>query len=433
MPSQISSTPTASENVSFTEALDLVAYNTSLSDEPFEVNKAFHLDPDPRKVNLSIGVFRSEQGEPWPLPVVQKAEHIVHQERDPSRHEYIGIVGDEEFLSTARDLAFGFNETTNQQHVSRVVSVQAISGTGANHLGATLIARRFKPVNVWLPDPTWSNHYTIWDFAGIRCRPYPFYNNAAQLLDLQGMLGMLSTQAQKGDAIVLHACAHNPTGTDPTQDEWKKIAQTCQRLGLIVLFDSAYQGFATGDVDADAWAVRYFFHQKLDICVAQSFSKNFGLYGQRVGVCHVALADPSTEDTATVLSELTHFIRAEYSMAPRWGSAIVKRVLRDPALRRQWNQDLASMSGRIRSMREALHRKLVDLQTPGSWDHLLSQVGMFSYTGLDPGQVSMMRQKHHVYMLQSGRISLSGLRSENVSYVATTIDDVVRNTRRISQ
>ncbi|KAM0426353.1 hypothetical protein ACHAPT_008394 [Fusarium lateritium] len=370
--------PVASKEV------DLVEYHASLSDEPFEVNKAFHLDPDPRKVNLSIGVFRSEEGAPWPLPVVQKAEHLIHHEMDPSRHEYIGIAGDQGFLDAARDLAFGFNEETDRQDIARVTSVQAISGTGANHLGALLIARKFKPKNVWLPEPTWSNHYTVWDFAGIRCRPYPYYSNITQSLDLDGIIDTLSTQAAKGDAIVLHACAHNPTGTDPSHDEWKRIAETCERLGLIVLFDLAYQGFATGDVDADGWAIRHFFHQKpsLNICMAQSFSKNFGLYGQRVGACHFALARGTSDEISSVFSLLTYFIRAEYSMAPRWGCGVVKRILQDPELRREWNQDLVSMSGRIRSMRVALHTKLLELQTPGSWVHLLSQSGMFSYTGL---------------------------------------------------
>ncbi|KAI1061314.1 hypothetical protein LB506_011599 [Fusarium annulatum] len=293
---------------------------------PFEVNKAFQLDHDTRKVNLSIGVFRSEQGTPWPLPVVQKVERILHQELDPTRHEYISIAGGEGFLDAARDFAFGFGDKTDQQDVARVTSVQAISGTGANHLGALLIARRFKPNNVWLPDPTWGNHYTIWDFAGVRCRPYPYYSNTTQSLDLKGMLDTLSSRASRGDAIVLHSCAHNPTGTDPSHEQWERIAQVCQQLGLVVLFDSAYQGFATGDVDANAWAVRHSFHKKpsLNICVAQSFSKNFGLYGQQVGACHVALAHGNSSESPSVFKQPTHFIRAEYSMAPRWGSGVVK-------------------------------------------------------------------------------------------------------------
>ncbi|KLP00047.1 probable aspartate aminotransferase, cytoplasmic [Fusarium fujikuroi] len=354
--------------------VDLVAYNASLSDEPLR-------------------------------------KRILHQELDPTRHEYISIAGGEGFLDAARDFAFGFGDKTDQQDVARVTSVQAISGTGANHLGALLIARRFKPNNVWLPDPTWGNHYTIWDFAGVRCRPYPYYSNTTQSPDLKGMLDTLSSQASRGDAIALHSCAHNPTGTDPSHEQWERIAQVCQQLGLVVLFDSAYQGFATGDVDANAWAVRHSFHKKpsLNICVAQSFSKNFGLYGQRVGACHVALAHGNSSESPSVFKQPTHFIRAEYSMAPRWGSGVVKRILQSSELRQEWYHDLISMSSRIRLMREALYRKLVELQTPGSWDRLLSQNGMFSYTGLSPEQVLAMREKHHVYILQSGQISLSGL------------------------
>jgi aspartate aminotransferase, cytoplasmic len=367
---------TASKNGLVPGTIDLVKLNSCLSDEPFEVNKAFHRDPNSLKVNLSIGVYRSDQCTPWPLPVVRKAEELIHNENDPSRHEYIAIVGDEEFLTAARDLTFGFDKKTDLQDVLRVTSVQAISGTGANHLGAMFIARDFKPRAVWLPEPTWSNHYTIWDLAGVECRAYPYYDNVAQLLGFDRMIEVLSSQAQRGDAIVLHACAHNPTGTDPTKDQWKQIAEICSRLDLFVLFDSAYQGFATGDVDDDAWSIRYFFRQNppINLCVAQSFSKNFGLYGQRVGACHVALGNGSAGRNVSVLSRLTYFIRAEYSMAPRWGCAIVKRVLQDPELRREWRENLISMSDRIKSVRKALYYKLLELRTPGSWDHLLSQV-----------------------------------------------------------
>ncbi|CAG9997153.1 unnamed protein product [Clonostachys byssicola] len=416
----------AATNGFASDTIDLVAYNAALSDEPFEVNKAFHQDPDPRKVNLGIGVYRSEQGEPWPLPVVQKAEQIIHQESDPSRHEYGAITGDEDFLSAARQLVFGPEDDGNRQELARVTSVQTISGTGANHLGAMFMAKRFKPTNVWLPEPTWSNHYTIWDFAGVKCRAYPYYNVNTQMLDFERMIEVLSTQAQRGDVIVLHACAHNPTGTDPTKDQWEQIAETCQKLRLAILFDSAYQGFATGDIDNDAWAIRHFFRRKpaMNLCVAQSFSKNFGLYGQRVGACHFAVDSSSIEDS--VRSQLAYLIRAEYSMAPSWGAGIVKRVLLDPECYREWKQDLLTMSRRILKMRSALYSTLIELKTPGSWEHILSQVGMFSYTGLSPAQVSLMRQKHHIYMLKSGRISLSGLQPRNVVYVANCIDSVVR-------
>lgn len=298
----------------------------------------------------------------------------------PFRHEYMAITGDTEFLATARDLTFGFNDATEARQRQRVVSVQSISGTGANHLGAMLIARTFKAKAVWLPDPTWSNHYTIWDHAGVECYPYPYYHETDHVVDLTAMMEVLSTQANKGDAVVFHACAHNPTGTDPTKNQWKQIADLCKQLELAVLFDSAYQGFATGDVDNDAWAIRYFFHHapELNICVAQSFSKNFGLYGQRVGACHVATSTNLPALSATAESHLAQLIRAEYSMAPRGGCAIVKRVLLDPLLRREWKDNLGEMSSRIRSMRESLYSKFVELQTPGSWGHLLGQVSPYA-------------------------------------------------------
>ncbi|KAF7521266.1 hypothetical protein G7054_g12497 [Neopestalotiopsis clavispora] len=357
------------------DLIDLVAFNAALSDEPFEVNKSFHQDSDPRKVNLSIGVYRSERGEPWPLPSVQKAEEYVHQEKNPSRHEYGAITGDEEFLHAARQLIFGLQGLADPRDASRVTSVQTISGTGANHLSAMFIARRFQPGTVWLPEPTWSNHYTIWDFSGVKCQAYPYYDLSTQSLDFVNMIGTLLSKAQRGDTIVFHACAHNPTGMDPTKDQWKEIAKTCQRLGLIVVFDAAYQGFATGDVETDAWAIRHFFSQEptMTMCIAQSFSKNFGLYGQRVGACHVVLGGSSDGNKRSVRSDLAYLVRAEYSMAPSWGSSIVKLVLCDKELNQEWKRDLLFMHQRIQAMRIALYSRLIELCTPGSWEHILSQ------------------------------------------------------------
>lgn len=285
-------------------------------------------------------------------------------------------MGDGEFLDAARDLLFGFSKSTAKRDLLRVASVQSISGTGANHFRAMLIARDLKSKTVWLPGPTWNNHHTIWELASIEVREYPYYDRIAQALDLQGMVATLTTRAKPGDVVVLHACAHNPTGTDPTKDQWKQIAEIFKHLNLFAFFDLAYQGFATGDVDEDAWPVRHFFHQspQINICVAQSFSKNFGLYGQSVGACHVVLADSSRTSNTDVISKLSRYIRAEFSMAPRAGSAIVKQVLGDPELQREWRQNLIEMTGRLKGMRGALYSSLTKLGTPGSWYHLVSQV-----------------------------------------------------------
>ncbi|KAJ5114146.1 pyridoxal phosphate-dependent transferase [Penicillium angulare] len=405
------------------------------ADEPFAVNGAYIQDTDPQKVNLGIGVYRTANGSPWPLRVVADAEKQLHQASDVNRHEYLTIQGDKKFLKLAANLVFEFENPENTSLASgesedkdRVVSIQTVSGTGANRLGAELLARHIRPGCVWIPDPTWGNHHTIWDLAGVERKNYPYYDNNLKKFDFEGTIRTLSESANKNDIVILHACAHNPTGADPTKEQWKSIAELCQAKGLIPFFDLAYQGFASGNLEQDAWSIRHFFNftPRLEFCVAQSFSKNFGLYGQRVGALHVVNSTGCTETSQKLLANLCHLVRGEYSMAPRGGSEIVRTVLGNRKLKSKWFEDLMTMSGRILEMRKALYDELIRLQTPGGWSHILTQIGMFTYVGLSEKQVHEIRSRHHIYMLKSGRISISGLNESNVKYVAQGIDDVVR-------
>ncbi|BDD61550.1 hypothetical protein MPDQ_004620 [Monascus purpureus] len=398
-------------------------------DEIFALNGAYAKDPNPHKVNLGVGVYRTDDGKPWPLPVVQKAEKQLLAENDIFRHEYSAIEGDVAFLEVARNLMFGFTENGSPESKGRIASVQTVAGTGANHIGALFLKTHAKPKHVWLSNPSWSNHMTIWELAGVDIKTYPYYDAANRSLDFNGMMATLEAEAEPGDVILLHACAHNPTGLDPDRDQWAAIADLCEKKRLFPFFDSAYQGFASGSADDDAWAVRYFFHNKsnMEICVAQSFSKNFGLYGQRTGAFHFVMTTSSPQVRECVVNNLCHFIRGEYSMGPRIGCTLVKKILNDPELAAEWHQDLKVMSSRIKNMRSALRDELVRLQTPGSWEHIVRQNGMFSYTGLTASQVQALREKYHVYLIASGRASVSGLSQNNVTYVAKAIDDVVRN------
>ncbi|KAJ5310782.1 uncharacterized protein N7443_003243 [Penicillium atrosanguineum] len=404
-------------------------------DEPFAVNGAYKRDSNPQKVNLGIGVYRTSDGNPWPLRVVEEAEKELFEASDVNRHEYLAIQGDADFLSLAADLVFGFGdyEGSSRQVAEnmrqRVVSIQTVSGTGANRLGAELLARNIRPGCVWIPNPTWANHYTIWDLAAVPKKEYPYYDSTSKAFDFNGTFRTLSTYAKANDVVILHACAHNPTGADPSQEQWKMLAQLCKEKGIIPFFDLAYQGFASGDAKKDAWAIRHIFHDlnQVEFCVAQSFSKNFGLYGQRVGALHMALsANAPTNVSSNLLANLCHLVRGEYSMAPRGGAEIVKTVLGSKDLRKKWLEDLTTMSERILQMRHALFDELVKLGTPGDWNHITNQIGMFTYIGLTESQVSAITERHHIYMLSSGRISISGLNETNVQYVAKAIDDVVR-------
>lgn len=399
-------------------------------DEIFALNGAYAVDPHPQKVSLGVGVYRTDDGKPWPLPVVQKAEKELVVDDDLFRHEYTAIEGDVPFLGIARDLMFGFEGKQGEEEAkARIGSVQTVAGTGANHLGALFLAHHMKPPTVWLSNPSWANHQTIWELAGVPRKTYPYYHAATRSFDFEGMMSSLESEAQEGDVVLLHACAHNPTGLDPNKEQWVAIADLCERKKLFPFFDSAYQGFASGSVEEDAWAVRYFFNNKpdMEMCVAQSFSKNFGLYGQRVGAFHYCTNRASTTIRDIVVNNLCHLIRGEFSMGPRVGCSIVKKVLTSEELTADWHKDLQVMSSRIKAMRKALYNELVRLQTPGTWEHIIQQVsyldfticvthyvlilyqnGMFSYTGLSPKQVYALKDKYHIYLLKSGRASISG-------------------------
>lgn len=350
------------------------------SDEVFGLMAAFHSDKNPNRVNLAPGVYCSDDGKSWPLEVVGRVERSIHEQQDIGRHDYLPIEGDHRFLSAARNLIFSSTISSSpelqQATQSRIVSVQTISGTGANHIGARFLAENLRPRCVWLSYPTWANHHTIWDSLGVVQRTYPYYNASDCTFDFTAMMAVLESESQPRDVVVLHACAHNPTGLDPSQEEWKAIAELCQRKQLFPFFDNAYQGFASGNPVQDAWAIRYFYHLQptLEMCVAQSFSKNFGLYGQRVGAFHLVMTDNLQSAQDKVLRNLSQLIRAEYSVAPRYGSIIVKTILEDETLSKEWEADLQIISGRIRSMRLALYKELCCLCTPGSWQHIKEQV-----------------------------------------------------------
>jgi aspartate aminotransferase, cytoplasmic len=282
--------------------------------------------------------------------------------------------------------------------------------------------------------PTWANHNQIFSNVRLPIKSYPYFSSKTKMLDFDGMILAISS-APKGSIILLHACAHNPTGVDPTQDQWKKIAEVLRANNHFPFFDCAYQGFASGDLAKDAWAIRYFIQEGFELCVAQSYAKNFGLYGERAGAFHfVAGPSPDAQDTATrIASQLAILQRSEISNPPAYGARIASLILNDPALFGEWERDLRTMSGRIIEMRQALRHHLDELSTPGSWAHITSQIGMFSFTGLAEDQVATLRDKWHIYMTKNGRISMAGLNSHNVQYVAEAVSATVKETEAQTQ
>lgn len=316
-------------------------------------------------------------------------------------------------------------------------SVQTVSGTGANHLGALFLHNHLKPKSVFIPKETWANHHLVWEVAAptVERKTYPYYGEEGKL-DFEGLISCLEFEAQPGDVILLHPCCHNPTGIDPSHSQWAAICDMVKRKQLFAFFDAAYQGFSSGDPDADAWSVRHFIQEvfsgssdcgPIGMCVAQSFSKNFGLYGERVGAFHLIVGPSVSAEGA--FSQLKRLSRAEISNPPLYGSSIVRVILTTPRLRALWESDLKTMTGRLRKVRSSLAQALREQGASGDWGFLESQVGMFSLIPrnlLDEEQIAQLREKHHVYLLKSGRISVTGLTDKNIAYVAQAILKVTK-------
>lgn len=388
--------------------------------EVFALTAAFTNDTSPNKVNLGVGAYRTEESKPWVLPVVRKVEEMLAKDMSLNK-EYLPVLGLPAFSTAATSMLLGPESKLLAE--GKAVGIQTLSGTGALRVAAEFLARTLNYSVVYSSDPTWENHKLVFINAGFKeYRSYRYWDAKTKSLDLQGMLADLNA-APENAVVILHACAHNPTGLDPTEDQWKEIAKVVKAKKLYPLFDSAYQGFASGDLDKDAWAVRYFVEQNFELLCCQSFAKNFGLYNERVG--NITLVSNTPANLSKVLSQITLLIRGSYSNPPNHGARVVATALNDPQLFDEWKGCIKTMADRIRLMRTGLRDLLVKHKAPGNWDHIVSQIGMFSYTGLTPRQVDYLRVEYHIYMLQSGRVNMCGLTLNNLEYVAKAITDAV--------
>ncbi|KAN0133802.1 aspartate aminotransferase [Lactarius tabidus] len=393
-------------------------------DSIFKLTAAYKADSYPLKINLGVGAYRDDESKPWVLPVVKKASQLILNDMTLD-HEYLPITGLPEFVAGAARLILGENSSAISE--GRVVSVQTISGTGANHLGALFLSRYYHyngDKAIYLSDPTWANHHAIFNNVGVKPHLYPYYDPRTIGLDFSGFVATLNSAPERS-VFLLHACAHNPTGVDPTEEQWKTIADVMLAKRHYAFFDTAYQGFASGDLERDAAAVRYFVSQGVPLLVCQSFAKNAGLYGERVGALHIVT--PSKEAANRVRSQLSVLQRSEISNPPSYGARIVALILNNPELFEEWKMDIRTMAGRIIEMRKELHRLLTEeLKTPGNWEHIINQIGMFSFTGISEAQSKALTDDAHVYLTTNGRISMAGLNSKNIGYFAEALDRVVR-------
>jgi aromatic-amino-acid transaminase len=382
------------------------------------VTEAFVADANPKKVNLGVGVYYDDEGRVPLLESVRRAEEQRVGSRTP--RAYLPIDGLPAYDRAVQELVFGADCAALRE--KRVVTVQALGGTGGLRIGADLLKRVAPAATVLISEPSWENHRALFEAAGFRVESYPYYDPETHGLDFGGMLRALKAAAP-GTIAVLHSCCHNPTGVDLGEEQWDQVLDVVRARGLVPFLDLAYQGFGEG-IDADAHAPRLFAGATQPVFLSSSFSKSFSLYGERVGALSVVAA--SADEAARVLSQLKRIVRTNYSNPPGHGGDIVARVLGTPGLRRLWEEELGGMRDRIKAMRKALVEG-IHARVPGAdFSFVLGQRGMFSYSGLSKDQVRRLREEYSIYAIDTGRICVAALNRHNIGYVADAIAKVVR-------
>ncbi|KEQ93024.1 hypothetical protein AUEXF2481DRAFT_47671 [Aureobasidium subglaciale EXF-2481] len=369
------------------------------ADANFALTAQYNLDQSSSKVNLGQGTYRDESGQSWTLPSVAMSREKIAKEG--LFHEYLPILGTTKFRNGVAKLVMG--EDRYNARASKIASCQSISGTGALHLA-------------------------VFDSLGFNCLAYRYYDPLTQALDFESVIDTLNS-AKAGSIVILHACAHNPTGCDPGPEQWRQIGELMMRKKLFPLFDAAYLGFNSGNIDKDAFAIRHFVNTlELEAIVCVSFAKNMGLYGERVGCVLLATAsETAAKNSQSCLESLT---RSEISNPPAYGAKIATKILEDEDLLAQWHEDLLTMSSRILGMRRALYDALSKLLFL-DWSHVIRQSGMFGFLGLTLDVVRELRETHHIYMADSSRISIAGLNPTNVEYVASCIIKCLRSSKDV--
>jgi len=377
--------------------------------------EAYARDPNPDKFDLGVGVFKDARGlTPVPAAVKQAEQRLVEQQ--PSK-SYVGGHGDPAFGRLLSELVLGSGSPLLAEQ--RAGATQTPGGTGALRLAAEFIAHCLPGRGVWLSDPTWPIHETLFAAAGLKVSHYP-YVGADNRLDVAGLLATLE-HVPEGDVVLLHACCHNPTGFDLSQDDWRAVLEVVRRRQLLPLIDFAYQGFGDG-LEEDAWAVRLFAQALPELLVTSSCSKNFGLYRERTGALLVCCHD--TAKLQDVRSQLALLARNLWSTPPDHGAAVVAQILGDPALRKLWVEEVDAMRQRIAQLRQGLVQALEPHGLGQRFAHIAAQRGMFSYTGLTPEQVRQLRERHSVYMVGTGRANIAGADAGRLEQLAAAIADV---------
>ncbi|AHB06581.1 MULTISPECIES: amino acid aminotransferase [Pandoraea] len=382
------------------------------------LNEAYNADHRPNKVNLGVGVYFNAEGK---LPLL-KAVKAAEEQRVAAGlpRGYLPMEGIAAYDKAVQEMLFGKESPVLAE--GRVVTAQALGGTGALKIGADFLKQLNPNATVAISDPSWENHRALFTTAGFNVVSYPYYDAESHGVNLPGMLDMLGKEPE-GTIVVLHACCHNPTGVDLTMDQWAQVVEVVKARKLVPFLDIAYQGFGDG-IDADAAVVRLFAASGLNFFVSSSFSKSFSLYGERVGA--LSIVTSSKDETTRVLSQLKRVIRTNYSNPPTHGGSVVAAVLGSAELRALWEEELAEMRERIRAMRLALVEKLRAHGVDRDFSFVIKQRGMFSYSGLTADQVERLREEFGIYAVSTGRICVAALNDKNIDHVASAIAQVLR-------
>ncbi|KGT94198.1 aromatic amino acid aminotransferase [Erwinia typographi] len=373
----------------------------------------FRADDRPNKINLGIGVYKDETGKTPVLTSVKKAEQYLLE--NETTKNYLSIDGLADFGKCTQELLFGNDSAIVSARRAR--TAQTPGGTGALRVAADFIATQTGAKRIWVSNPSWPNHKNVFESAGLEVCEYQYYNATSHALDFDGMVSALSA-AKAGDIVLFHGCCHNPTGIDPTAEQWTQLAEMSLANGWLPLFDFAYQGFARG-LEEDAEGLRIFAASHQELIVASSYSKNFGLYNERVGAFTLVASESAIADTA--FSQVKATIRANYSNPPAHGAAVVATILGNAALRAIWEQELTEMRQRIQRMRQLFVNTLAEKGAQDDFSFIISQNGMFSFSGLTKDQVIRLREEFGVYAVNSGRVNVAGMTPDNMAPLCEAI------------
>ena len=381
------------------------------------LGESFTAETRDNKINLGIGVYKDANGLTPIVKAVKTAEKRL-LETENSKN-YLTIDGVAAYNQFTQELLFGANSEILSS--KRAKTAQSLGGTGALRVAAEFIKRQTNAQNVWISSPTWPNHNAIFNAVGITIRNYRYYNEETHALDWDNMLADLS-HADAGDVVLLHGCCHNPTGIDPTPAQWKQLAELSAKNGWLPLFDFAYQGLANG-LEEDAQGLRAFAANHKELLIASSYSKNFGLYNERVGAFTIVAADQATAETA--FSQVKSIIRTLYSNPSSHGAHAVALVLGDAELKADWINELAGMRDRIKTMRQRFVDLLKEHGAEQDFSFIIEQNGMFSFSGLSPEQVDRLKDEFAIYAVRSGRINVAGITEDNIRYLCESIVKVL--------